>query len=256
MPNRILKESICISDSIDSLSWFEEVLFYRLIVNCDDFGRFYGKAAIIKNRLFPLKDKLTTNTVEAAIERLASIGIVTMYEYDGKPYLYLPSWDSHQTRRATKSKFPDPPENQPNNQLHESEINCMQMQANVSDIRNSEFDIRNSEFDIRDGVPKHHTPYPYSEIIEYLNERCNTAFKANSKSTQSHINARFSEGYTLDDFKTVIDKKSAEWLSDPKMSKFLRPETLFGNKFESYLNQPKTGIKVKKSYDDGLDGIL
>lgn len=256
MPNRILKESICISDSIDSLSWFEEVLFYRLIVNCDDFGRFYGKAAIIKNRLFPLKDKLTTNTVEAAIERLASIGIVTMYEYDGKPYLYLPSWDSHQTRRATKSKFPDPPENQSNNQLHESEINCMQMQANVSDIRNSIFDIRNSIFDTRDGSQKSSPPHPYSEIIEYLNERCNTAFKANSKSTQSHINARFSEGYTLDDFKTVIDKKSAEWLSDPKMSKFLRPETLFGNKFESYLNQPKTGIKVKKSYDDGLDGIL
>ena len=54
MPNRILKESICSSDSINELSWFEECLFYRLIVNCDDYGRFDGRTAIIKNRLFPL----------------------------------------------------------------------------------------------------------------------------------------------------------------------------------------------------------
>ena len=60
MPNRIIKESICTSDSIDSLSWFEEVLFYRLIVNCDDYGRFDGRPSIIKSRLFPLKENLTT----------------------------------------------------------------------------------------------------------------------------------------------------------------------------------------------------
>lgn len=48
MPNRIIKESICVSDSIDSLSWFEEVLFYRLIVVCDDYGRFDGRIPIIK----------------------------------------------------------------------------------------------------------------------------------------------------------------------------------------------------------------
>jgi len=47
MPNRIIKESICRSEEIDSLSWFEEVLFYRLIVTCDDFGRYDGRAKII-----------------------------------------------------------------------------------------------------------------------------------------------------------------------------------------------------------------
>lgn len=56
MPNRLLRESICRSESIDALSWFEEVLFYRLIVNCDDYGRFDGRPAIIKGSLFPLKD--------------------------------------------------------------------------------------------------------------------------------------------------------------------------------------------------------
>ena len=56
MPNRIIKESICRSEEIDSLSWFEEVLFYRLIVTCDDFGRYDGRAKIIKGSCFPLKD--------------------------------------------------------------------------------------------------------------------------------------------------------------------------------------------------------
>ena len=61
MPNRIIKESICRSDSIDSLSWFEEVLFYRLIVVCDDYGRFDGRPAVVKGSCFPLKDDITKN---------------------------------------------------------------------------------------------------------------------------------------------------------------------------------------------------
>lgn len=109
MPNRILKESICTSGSIDDLSWFEEVLFYRLIVNCDDYGRFDGRTAIIKNRLFPLKENLTVKTVSEAIHKLASRGLVALYVFEGKPYLYLPSWNCHQNVRAKRSKYPEPP---------------------------------------------------------------------------------------------------------------------------------------------------
>ena len=78
MPNRIIKESICTSDDIDRLSWFEEVVWYRLIVNCDDFGRFDGRPAIIKNRLFPLKDSITLKAVSAAINKLVSFGMVAL----------------------------------------------------------------------------------------------------------------------------------------------------------------------------------
>jgi len=73
-------------------------------------------------------------------------------------------------------------------------------------------------------------------IVDYLNEKTGKSFKATSKATTSHINARLAEGYTVDDFKTVIDKKVFDWMSDEKMSEYLRPETLFGSKFESYLN--------------------
>ncbi len=55
--------------------------------------------------------------------------------------------------------------------------------------------------------------------------------------TQGLIKARLNEGFTVDDFKTVIDKKTEEWINDPKMRNYLRPETLCSNKFEGYLNQ-------------------
>ena len=127
MPNRLIKESICMSDSIAQLTWFEEVLFYRLIVSCDDFGRYDGRAAIIKNRLFPLKDNVTFKAVDSAINALARAGLVVPYVVDGKPYLYLPTWNEHQSIRAKKPKFPDPPEH-----LQASENICMQMQADDS----------------------------------------------------------------------------------------------------------------------------
>lgn len=127
MPNRIIKESVCTSDSIDKLSWFEEVLFYRLIVNCDDYGRFDGRPSIIKSRLFPLKETLTTKTVSGAIKKLEIAGLVTLYVFEGRPYLYLPTWDHHQNVRAKKSKFPAPEDG-----LHTSEYICMQMQTDDS----------------------------------------------------------------------------------------------------------------------------
>jgi uncharacterized phage protein (TIGR02220 family) len=75
------------------------------------------------------------------------------------------------------------------------------------------------------------------EIVDYLNEKAGTSYRHTTKKTQRLIRARLKEGFTVEDFKTVIDKKVAEWLHDPKMSQYLRPETLFGTKFESYLNQ-------------------
>lgn len=81
----------------------------------------------------------------------------------------------------------------------------------------------------------------YRAIIDHLNEKTGTSYKASSKKTQSLIRARLQEGFTIDDFKIVIDKKSAEWMGDAKMEKYLRPETLFGTKFENYLNAKATG---------------
>lgn len=93
-------------------------------------------------------------------------------------------------------------------------------------------------------VKKKDSP-PYQEIIDYLNEKAGKRFKVNEK-TKAHINARVNDGYTLADFRAVIEKKVAEWRGT-EMDKFLRPETLFGTKFESYLNQNETVRKKAKS---------
>ena len=77
----------------------------------------------------------------------------------------------------------------------------------------------------------------YKDIVEYLNEMVGGKFKYTTAKTKTLINARVKEGFTIDDFKRVIDIKAKEWLNDPKMERYLRPETLFGTKFEGYLNQ-------------------
>ncbi|WP_288910991.1 conserved phage C-terminal domain-containing protein [uncultured Thomasclavelia sp.] len=82
-------------------------------------------------------------------------------------------------------------------------------------------------------------------IIDYLNNKTNSKFKYTTKATQQKINARLNEGYVLDDFIVVIDKKYKEWVGS-EFEKFLCPETLFGTKFEKYLNQ-KEIIKKEKS---------
>lgn len=79
----------------------------------------------------------------------------------------------------------------------------------------------------------------YKEIIDYLNLKLNTHYKDTTPKTQSLINARLKEGFNVDDFKKVIDTKYDDWYRDKKMFTYLRPETLFSNKFENYLNQRK-----------------
>ena len=87
------------------------------------------------------------------------------------------------------------------------------------------------------------------EIVNYLNGVTGKNYRTSTRKTRSLIKARINEGFTVDDFKKVIDIKHNEWSLNPKMSKYLRPETLFGTKFESYLNQ-------ETKNDDPYDNIF
>lgn len=84
-----------------------------------------------------------------------------------------------------------------------------------------------------------------SEVVDYLNQKAGTSFRASSEATRKLIHARCAEGFGIDQFRTVIDKKTAEW-KGTEWQKFLRPQTLFGTKFESYLNQVAGSRKVTK----------
>ena len=79
-------------------------------------------------------------------------------------------------------------------------------------------------------------PDPTEEVVTHLNHRLGTQYKTTTQATRKLIKARLKEGFTVEDMKLVIDKKATEWVGNPKMEQFLRPDILFGNKFEGYLN--------------------
>ncbi|MDO5375717.1 MAG: conserved phage C-terminal domain-containing protein [Staphylococcus rostri] len=93
--------------------------------------------------------------------------------------------------------------------------------------------LTNNDSNILSGNP---TTYPYKDVIDYLNRQAGKQYKSTTKKNRTVIRARTDEGFTLDDFKRVIDNKVSEWKGS-NMEKYLRPETLFGTKFEGYLNQ-------------------
>ena len=122
------------------------------------------------------------------------------------------------------------------------------------EYRDKSIDIRDKsiEIDIEQEIEgeiipseKSEAHLPFKEIVDYLNNSAGTNYRASSKKTRELIKARINEGYTLEDFKVVIEKKTREWINDNKMKGYLRPETLFGTKFEGYLNQPEKELTTK-----------
>lgn len=253
MPNRIIKESICTSDTIAELSWFEQALFIRLIVLADDFGCYDGRTAIIKGFGFPLAT-VTEKQIADGLSKLATAGIVDLYTVGGKPYLQLKSWSKHQRIRDSKHKFPTPEDSDDSQQFAAScgELPQVAASCGLNPIQ-SESKSESESTCIGASAPDVRTSQ-IAEIVDYLNEKAGTKYRASSKTTKKHINARLSEGFTVQDFKTVIDKKCRDWLHNPEkpgMEEYLRPETLFGAKFEGYLNAPERSRNGKFTGSSG-----
>lgn len=95
----------------------------------------------------------------------------------------------------------------------------------------------------------------YISIVSYLNEKAGTNFRANGNKVKHCINARLREGYKIEDFKTVIDKKCSDWIGTD-YEKYLRPSTLFGTKFEDYYNAKVTQKKIIYSNQSDLDNLF
>lgn len=96
------------------------------------------------------------------------------------------------------------------------------------------------------------TAYPYKDVINYLNQQTGKHYKSTTKKNQTVIRARTDEGFSLQDFKKVIDNKVTEW-TGTDMEKYLRPETLFGTKFEGYLNQESNNNQSTNQYTDAFE---
>lgn len=155
MPNRILKESICTSEDMAKLSPGAEILFYRLMVNADDFGRFFANPSIVKSRCFQVNaDAFTCEQVQAWLNELSAASLVVLYNgEDGRQYLYFKTWEKHQNTRAKSSKFPNPAST------------CKQMQAN-------------------DSKCKQMSPYSYSYSYSYSDNVCDKKDRADAPRTR------------------------------------------------------------------------
>ena len=171
MPNRILKESVTTSENIDRLTAFQETVFYRLIVTCDDYGRADARPKLLASKLFPLKD-IRPAQIEDALRGLTSAELVITYTVGGKPFLQMKTWDRHQQVRNKVSKFPSPDEaDEICNQLISNDINCNQLISNVTVIQSNPIQSESvSESNPRENArARAFTPPSVGEVAEYIN---------------------------------------------------------------------------------------
>jgi uncharacterized phage protein (TIGR02220 family) len=127
---------------------------------------------------------------------------------------------------------------------------------NELNINKNDKELKNEKNEKKKDIAGQEKPdsIPYKEIIDYLNQQAGKNFKHTAAGNKKVIKARWNEGYTLDQIKQVIDSKAADWLNDSKMNQYLQPSTLFGNKFDQYLNQQSKSIKriLEKSEEEKM----
>ena len=117
MPTRYLKPGICDSATLDKCSPLAETLFYRLLVNVDDFGRLDARPAVVRAKCWPLKDSITNADTEKLLNELNSARLITLYENNNSRFLQFNKWDN--VPRSQTSKFPAPPSGSHPNELVE-----------------------------------------------------------------------------------------------------------------------------------------
>lgn len=213
-------------------------------------GKKNNGGVFLMNDKIPYTDKMLAaifrmneSTVKLALNAFEQFKMIEIVE----GIITIPNWNKHQTLDAYERK-------KERDRLYQEERRAKQRaliekSSDKSSERTSYVAV--SDIDKEEDKEKDNNIYvPYKEIISYLNEKTGKKLRWNVKSNQKEIKARFNEGYTLDDFKTVIDKKYNEWGRKPTkeelqrgikdMRIYLRPKTLFGSNFDVYLNQEQT----------------
>lgn len=108
MPNRIIKDSIRTSKSVNQLTDFQFRLWVYLITYVDDYGRGSADPELLKGFVFPRRKNVTESTIEKELAALATSGLIDLYKVDGESYFCFPKWSDHQRVQTKKSKYPAP----------------------------------------------------------------------------------------------------------------------------------------------------
>ena len=207
--------------------WYSDVNTSRLFIHCllkanwkpakwkgqtIEAGQFVTSLANLAD-----ETGLTVQQVRTALEHLISTGEVTNKSQSKYRIITVNNWNCYQEDNRVDNK-----QITNNQQTNNKQITNNQQHKNKNNTNNTNKKEKNNIYIV--------------EILDHLNMRTGQNYKSTTQKTKDLINARFNEKFTVDDFKTVIDKMCVEWMNTD-MQKYLRPETLFGNKFESYLNR-------------------
>lgn len=183
------------------------------------------------------------NTIRLALETFRQFGMI---EIDDEHFISIANWEKHQNVVGLE-KIRE--QNRIRKQRQRERLKASQSKG-IGHVTSRDSHAPEEELELEEELDKERdkdilsdsqnqtaNKIPYSEIVEYLNQKCETRYRSTTKKTQTLIKARWNESFRLDDFKRVIDIKSSQWLNNTDMQKYLRPETLFGTKFEGYLNE-------------------
>jgi uncharacterized phage protein (TIGR02220 family) len=226
---RLLQKRISNSKKMARLSCDGARLLYSwLLAHLDSNGNFYADPVMINNLVFTRLGK-SVKEIEKWLDELENLNCIIRYEVDGEVYLNYPDFFEKQPNiRPDREGKSDIPNVSPDNILKRSGSNPDLLHLNRIEENRKEENI-------------------CSSVISFLNEKAGSDFKQKSKGSIRHITARINDGHTLDEFKLVIEDRVKEWGDNPKMSEYLRPETLFGTKFDGYLQKAKRVIKQEQS---------
>lgn len=236
------------------------VIWFKLLCLA---GKTNNGGVLLLNNCIPYTDEMLAtifrrpvNTVRFALKTFEKFGMVEIVNNT----ITIPNWGKHQNTDALENK-----RNYMKGYMQEYRQKQRKIACKTNCKTNCETNVSQTDIDIEKELDKEniHTaekPQRYTEeiaeIVSYLNEKAGTKYRAKTDATKRHIIARLNDGFSVDDFKEVIDKKCDDWMGTD-YQKYLRPETLFGNKFEGYLNGKKSSSggewdiieKDGKSYD-------
>ena len=217
LPTRYLKPGIKDSERIESISTPDaEILYYRLLVSVDDFGRTDARPLMVKSLCFPVRVRATVDKCMQWMQELEKSELIVIYEVEGKRYLQITKWDNKP--RAEKSKFPPVPDQCI--QVHADRPQMLPVTVTKTVTETTTLSDKSD--------PRALNGYKSQavEILTFLNEKTGRKYRPVEANLRM-IEARLKEGASITDCRQVIAKKSREWLGNPKMDLCVRPKTLF-----------------------------
>jgi len=237
MGKRMIKSCLYESEKIEDCSNDSvRLLFIWLCISCDDDGKMQCRAKSVKSKFFGYREDISIEDVGKMLIELGNLGLILYYQdkETKECFLEIPEWKEVNVIRRDCYKVSKIPSYSQDRNEYVTKPLQERRTVKLSSVKLSKDKISSLS------CKQDHV---YSEIIDDLNSKAGTNYKHTTPKTKELIKSRLNEGFTKEDFFNVHSNMVTSWQHDVKMAKFIRPITLYSNKFESYLNHIKgTGL--------------